>query len=328
MTHENVGPGSQVPEDRTTEQAGYQGGSEWSSSNPYSAPGTAGEPVDPATGYSAGSGRSSAGSITSDSGSMTRGSGSMSATGSTTDDTSTLGDRSTTGQVAQGMEHVKDTAASAASDVKETAVQRGGDVAAVARDEFGRVADEARTQLRSLWGQTSGQLREQASAGKQQLADLLHSLAGELGEMASKAEQNGPLTALARQGAVRGGELSHWLSTSEPGDVLVEIRRFARRRPVLFLAGALAAGVVVGRLSRGLMAQDSEGTTTTTRPQPAARQAAIGDAYGPAYSATGTTHVAGTEDDPGYAGYSTGVLGSTTPPAGTNPGITEPGVQR
>jgi hypothetical protein len=79
--------------------------------------------------------------------------------------------------------------------------------------------------------------------------------------MAARSDNDGPLTALARQGAARGGELSHWLQQSEPADVLAELRRFARRRPFAFLAGAALAGVVVGRLSRGLMAANNDSTT-------------------------------------------------------------------
>jgi hypothetical protein len=149
---------------------------------------------------------------------------------------------------------VKDTAVEKAADVKDAALERGADVADVARDELARLAGDARVQFQGLWDQASGQLREQASTGKQQLADLLHALAGELGEMASKSEQDGPVTALAKQASRRGGELSHWLANADASDVLAEVRRFARRRPFVFLAGATVAGVVVGRLSRSLMA--------------------------------------------------------------------------
>ncbi len=149
---------------------------------------------------------------------------------------------------------VKDTAVEKAADVRDAALERGADVVDVARDELARLAGDARAQFQGLWDQASGQLREQASTGKQQLADLLHALAGELGEMASKSEQDGPVTALAKQASRRGGELSHWLANADASDVLAEVRRFARRRPFVFLAGATVAGVVVGRLSRGLMA--------------------------------------------------------------------------
>ena len=149
---------------------------------------------------------------------------------------------------------VAGSAAEKAGELKDVALERGGDVAAVAKDELARLAHDARTEVQSLWSNASGQLQGQAAAGQQQLSELLHSLAGELGEMASKSENTGPLTALARQAAAKGGEWSHWLANSEPADVLTQVRRFARRRPFVFLAGAAVAGVVVGRLGRGLMA--------------------------------------------------------------------------
>lgn len=182
---------------------------------------------------------------------------------------------------------VAGSAADKAAELKDVALERGGDVAAVAKDELARLANEARTEVQSLWSNASEQLRGQAAAGQQQLSELLHSLAGELGEMASKSDNTGPLTALARQAAAKGGELSHWLAGSEPGDVLVEVRRFARRRPFVFLASAALAGVVVGRLGRGLMAagdndnvHPARAAVTDTGSTPAATGATSADAYG------------------------------------------------
>ena len=161
---------------------------------------------------------------------------------------------------------VAGSAVAKAAEVKDVALERGGDVAAVAKDELAKLAHDARTELQTLWSNTSEQLRVQASAGQKQAADLLHSLAGELGDMASKSENGGPLTSLARQAAAKGSELSDWLSNSEPTDVLTAVRRFARRRPFMFLASAAVAGVVVGRLGRGLMAaaeSDNTGLTSS-----------------------------------------------------------------
>ena len=178
------------------------------------------------------------------------------------------------------------SAAASAGEVKDVALERGGDVAAVAKDELGRLAGDAREQLQALWDQAGSQLREQATAGRQQLAGVLHDLADELGHMASKSEQDGPVTAFAKQASRRGGELSHWLSNADSSDVLAEVRRFARRRPFAFLAGATVAGVVVGRLSRGLMAgRNTSGSAGATRAAeatgvPAPRPAATVPAYG------------------------------------------------
>ena len=166
---------------------------------------------------------------------------------------------------AEDIGAVAESAAAKADVIKDVALERGGDVAEVAKDELARLAHDARTEVQTLWRNTSEQLSVQASAGQQQAADLLHSLAGELGDMASKSENGGPLTALAKQAAAKGGELSNWLAKSEPSDVLIAVRRFARRRPFAFLATAALAGVVVGRLGRGLMAaaeSDSSGSTS------------------------------------------------------------------
>ena len=60
---------------------------------------------------------------------------------------------------------------------------------------------------------------------------------------------------LAQEAARCVGEIAHWLDNHEPADVLNEVKRFARRRPVAFLALAAAAGVVAGRVTRGAVAE-------------------------------------------------------------------------
>jgi hypothetical protein len=76
------------------------------------------------------------------------------------------------------------------------------------------------------------------------------------------------MTDLAQEAARRGGEIAHWLDTHEPADVLDEVKRFARRRPVAFLALAAAAGVVAGRVTRGAVAANTN-VDSNTEPSPA-----------------------------------------------------------
>ncbi len=149
---------------------------------------------------------------------------------------------------------VKDSVADKAAQVKDLAGQRAGDVAEVTKEELSKLVADARGQVQTLWDQAAGQLREQAGTGQRQLAEMVHGLASELGELTSKADSDGPVTALLKQAAHQSGQLSHWLSEAHTDDVLSELRRFARRRPAVFLAGATLAGIVVGRLGRGLMA--------------------------------------------------------------------------
>ncbi|WP_204913591.1 hypothetical protein [Microlunatus spumicola] len=165
---------------------------------------------------------------------------------------------------------VADTAKESAGQVKDTAVEQGQQVAAVAKDEAVQVKDEAVGSLKDIVGQGRTELTSQVGTSQNRLAEYVHSLADELGTMASGgSDGTGPLADLAHRGARTGGELSKWLSDHEPSDVLDEVTRFARRRPWTFLGASLVAGVVVGRVTRSLAAEkkdehDAQQVTSTT----------------------------------------------------------------
>jgi hypothetical protein len=168
-----------------------------------------------------------------------------------------------------GSSSTVETARSAAANVKDTAADAAPGVKDVAKNEASNVADEAKYQARSLVDQTRSELRGQASNQQSALAEKLHGWASELGSMASRADASGPMTDLAQEASRRVGETSHWLENHEPADLLGEVKRFARRRPVAFLAIAAAAGVVAGRVTRGAVAAntsvDSDRETTPAR---------------------------------------------------------------
>jgi hypothetical protein len=150
-----------------------------------------------------------------------------------------------------------DVAKGEAANVKDTAVDAGKNVAATAKGEAANVAQEAKQQAKSLVGTVTSEVRDQGRAQQQRIATGVHSLAKELGGMAAASDQSGPLTDLAQQGARKVGEIGHWLENKEPSDVLDEVKRFARRRPVMFLGLCGLAGVVVGRLARGAVAANT-----------------------------------------------------------------------
>ena len=169
-----------------------------------------------------------------------------------------------------------ETAKSEAVTVKDTAAEAATDVKEVAKSEVSNVASEAKYQTRNLVDQTRTQLRSQAINQQSQLAAKLHGWSSELGAMASGSNQSGQMTDLAREAARRGGELAHWFETHEPVDVLDEVRRFARRRPVAFLALAAAAGLVAGRLTRGAVAAN---TSVDSDRDPTPARAYDGESY-------------------------------------------------
>jgi F0F1-type ATP synthase membrane subunit b/b' len=135
-----------------------------------------------------------------------------------------------------------------------TAADEGKHVAGVAKDEASNVASEAVSQAKNVVGdamrtatdQASGQTRQQ----RDRLTGTLRSLGDDLDKMASQAD-SGLASDLAREASQRAHAISQHLDGREPGELLDDVRRFARERPGTFLLGALGAGVVAGRLLRG-----------------------------------------------------------------------------
>jgi hypothetical protein len=153
-----------------------------------------------------------------------------------------------------------------ASDLANSSVQAGKHVGDVAREQASGVAAEAGRQGRDLLEQAQGQLHEQAAEGQQRIAKKLLSLSDELRSMAENSNQ-GVAVDMAQQAASRVRDAGHWLEKREPGQVVNEVQSFARRRPAVFLVLAAGAGLVAGRLTRGL--KDATGGDSTETAEPA-----------------------------------------------------------
>jgi len=243
---------------------------------------------------------------------------------------------STTG----GAQSTADVAKGQAGAVAGSASDAGRHVAGVAGEQAGQVASEASQQVRDLVHQTRGELTEQAATQQKRVAGGLRSLGEELHSMAQNSEQQGPATDLVKQAAERTSTVASWLEDREPGNVVEEVTRFARQRPGAFLAIAAGAGLLVGRLGRGLKAANgdssesgsdrSHGSPDTGRqgnaqPLPPSSSGYEQGGYqgAPAYPQT-----PGYQSAPNYApgGYQPGP-GYQQPPAPTyppNPGYQQP----
>ena len=152
-----------------------------------------------------------------------------------------------------------------ASDLASSSVQAGKHVGDVAREQASGVAAEAGRQGRNLLEQAQGQLHEQAAGGQQRMAKKLLSLSDELRSMAENSGQ-GVAADAAQQAASRVRDAGHWLEEREPGQVVNEVQSFARRRPAVFLVLAAGAGLVAGRLTRGLKDATAGDSTETAAP--------------------------------------------------------------
>jgi hypothetical protein len=149
---------------------------------------------------------------------------------------------------------VKDQAA----DLSHSSIQAGKHAADVAREQASGVAAEVGRQGRDLLGHAQDQLGEQAAQGQQRLAAELLSLSDELSSMADGSGQGGVAADLARHAASRARGAGQWLGERRPAQVMDEVQSFARRRPGAFLILAAAAGLVAGRLTRGIQAAGSD----------------------------------------------------------------------
>ncbi|MGA6161481.1 hypothetical protein [Amycolatopsis magusensis] len=168
-----------------------------------------------------------------------------------------------------------------AAELGSTAAERGGEVAHTAAEEAKHVAAHAQREGQDLLRESREHLVAQAREGQQKAARGLHELADQLGRMSEKAEVSGTASDVTRQVAERAHSVAGWLESREPGDLLGEVRDFARRKPGVFLAGAVVAGALVGRLTRGVVAGKQEKTAdsggapaTSAPPQPSAPPAA------------------------------------------------------
>ena len=145
-----------------------------------------------------------------------------------------------------------------ASGLSHGSVQAGKHVAEVAREQASGVAAETSRQGRDLLQQAQSQLAEQAAHGQQRVAKQLLLLSDELRSMADHSGDGGMAADLAHQVASRIRDAGQWLDDRQPAQVVNEIQSFAGRRPAAFLALAAGAGLVAGRLTRGLKDASSD----------------------------------------------------------------------
>ncbi|MGY2082907.1 hypothetical protein [Blastococcus sp. SYSU DS0539] len=234
----------------------------------------------------------------------------------TTGASTTPSDSSSTKDVAKGeaqqtknvakheAQQTKDVAKDEARNVGQTAAQAGSQVASTTADQAKHVANETQRQAKDLIEQGRSQLREQTVSQQQKAAEGLNSLAQQMRGLADGSSEGapGPVRDLLQQASGSVESFASMLQNKEPAELLDEVRRFARRKPGMFLLGAAVAGVAAGRLTSGAKAAHSDS----------------GSGGGNGHQGTPTNYV---DPAPTYSDYSSATTGTG---AGTGTGAPLP----
>ena len=157
-------------------------------------------------------------------------------------------------------------------------------VRTAARRSSGEVKDRVSQQARTLNDKLVGSIRE--------MADHLDQMRGD--------RQDSPAATVVSRVADGGRQMADYLDHHGPEGVLREVQDFARRRPGAFLASALAAGFVVGRLGKGIAKADSNAGKPSNDSFVSGTGYSASDRYGTG-AGYGDTALTGTG-----AGYQTG----------------------
>ena len=160
---------------------------------------------------------------------------------------------------ASATEQAKQTTRQEADRLKGQAQSAADDVADTAKHEAHAVQDEAMDQAKSLASSVQEEANAQASTQQQRLAEQSRTVTDDLQRIrrGERPESDMVLRAVSTV-ADRAEAFTHKLETKEPRELLSDVRRFASRRPGAFLLIAAGAGLIAGRLTRGMRDAESD----------------------------------------------------------------------
>lgn len=168
----------------------------------------------------------------------------------------------TSGSNASRTDAAKDQAKKVGEDGKHAAKN----VAGTAASEAKGVAAEAGAQAKDLLGTVTSEVKSQAGAQQQNISKGLRSASEELKSMADGSD-NQTVSNLVHQASERADSAASWLEGRDASELLEDVKSYARRKPGMFLLLAGGAGVLVGRLTRGVTGNRDSDTTSSAQGQ-------------------------------------------------------------
>ncbi|MFC4060918.1 hypothetical protein ACFOWE_21660 [Planomonospora corallina] len=136
-----------------------------------------------------------------------------------------------------------------------------GEVAGTAKEQTRAVAGEVGHQARRAVGELRARADEQAWRQSRRAAQGIRQWADELAVAGDAVKPDSPVSDVVRQVADGGRRAADYLERNGLAGVVREVQDFARRRPGAFLAGALAAGFLAGRIAKAASESGTAGAS-------------------------------------------------------------------
>ncbi|GAB2756246.1 hypothetical protein [Streptomyces bullii] len=209
------------------------------------------------------------------------------------------------------LQQTGETARAQASAMADETKQATGQVAGTAAEQAKAVAGQARQQAGVAVSDLRGRVVNEADQQTRRAAGTLRQWADDLAGLAEKAQGDSPARGLASQAADGGHRAADYLEKQGVEGLVSDVQDFARRRPGVFLGGALLAGLAVGRMAKvagkagqaSATGQQGDGTGQQATPG-TAEQPALGEQTSPPLP-PGPVPDAARTPQPGPAPYAT-----------------------
>jgi hypothetical protein len=156
-----------------------------------------------------------------------------------------------------------DVAKEQAAALSDAAQQHASAVADTAKDQAGQVVGDAKAHAQDMLAQTTDQISQQADEQTRRLSGNLHQLSDHFATMAGSGESGSTARTLVDEASRRSADLAGYFEDRPSGQILGDVKDFARRRPGAFILGSAVAGLLVGRLGRAVKDAPSTSPTTT-----------------------------------------------------------------
>lgn len=147
-------------------------------------------------------------------------------------------------------------------EMTDQAKQKAGETIDQVKQQAGETIDQVKQQAGETFDQVKQQTQSKLDQQKQQAADRLSGVAGALRQTSHNLEtENDPLAQYADSFADQVDKMSTYLRERDLSELFNDVSQMAKRQPELFVAGALAAGFLLGRFLKSSGSAPNSGYT-------------------------------------------------------------------